>query len=456
MAEWVVVSDGGYAEQQQPTLEHTVTEHDAAVTNFQNGADTSSSRPLLQQIDCIVIDVSRSMKARSSIDPLMTREDLSKMVFHTMVDSFLCLELEHAIGLLAFGASVEPFAITRKYEDFHTTLGRLDATQGKTKLYDAIKAAGEMVLAYRNACHMELEPDAPMRIFALTDGEDNASTKEAWEVARWLQDHGIVLDAFPMAHKNAKLHAMATASGGSCVTVANIEQGMALFEDEALMHLPTRKDFPEVALIDGPEAFANILPAGNTSAATTVSATVTIQGNQHVVVVDPVAAYAKLEAQQVGTDGLRHAGGGALKRIMKELKDLGMDPPANCSAGPVGDDMFNWQGTVMGPAGTPYEGGVFFLDVTFPTNYPFKPPKVRFTTPVYHPNINSNGAICLDVLKDQWCPALTLSKLLLSISSLLTDPNPEDPLDPYKADEYRNQRAAFDQKAREYTAKYAK
>jgi len=231
---------------------------------------------------------------------------------------------------------------------------------------------------------------------------------------------------------------------------------MALFEDEALMHLPTRNDSPEVALIDGPEAFANFLPAGNTRAATTVSATVATQETQRVAVVDPVAAYAKLEAQQARSDGLPQAGGGALKRIMKELKDLGMDPPANCSAGPVGDDMFNWQGTVMGPAGTPYEGGVFFLSVTFPTDYPFKPPKVRFTTPVYHPNINSNGAICLDILKDQWCPALTISKLLLSISSLLTDPNPEDPLDPYKADEYRNQRAVFDQKAREYTAKYAK
>merc|ERR1712072_1044882 len=103
------------------------------------------------------------------LDRRETREDLSKMLFHTMVDSFLCLELEHAIGLLAFGATVEPFPITRKYEDFHTTLGRLDASQGKTKLYDAIKAAGEMVIAYRDAHRLELEPDAPLRVFALTD-----------------------------------------------------------------------------------------------------------------------------------------------------------------------------------------------------------------------------------------------------------------------------------------------
>eukprot|EP00568_Trieres_chinensis_P011900 CAMPEP_0183290812 /NCGR_PEP_ID=MMETSP0160_2-20130417/398_1 /TAXON_ID=2839 ORGANISM="Odontella Sinensis, Strain Grunow 1884" /NCGR_SAMPLE_ID=MMETSP0160_2 /ASSEMBLY_ACC=CAM_ASM_000250 /LENGTH=233 /DNA_ID=CAMNT_0025451481 /DNA_START=229 /DNA_END=930 /DNA_ORIENTATION=- len=120
----------------------------------------------------------------------------------------------------------------------------------------------------------------------------------------------------------------------------------------------------------------------------------------------------------------------SLKRINKELVDLGKDPPANCSAGPVGDDMFHWQATIMGPDDSPYAGGVFFLDIHFPADYPFKPPKVHFTTRIYHCNINSNGGICLDILKDQWSPALTISKVLLSICSLLTDPNPDDPLVP--------------------------
>ncbi|OXB71524.1 UNVERIFIED_CONTAM: hypothetical protein H355_011476 [Colinus virginianus] len=109
---------------------------------------------------------------------------------------------------------------------------------------------------------------------------------------------------------------------------------------------------------------------------------------------------------------------------MQELNDLSKDPPTNCSAGPVGDDMFHWQATIMGPEDSPYSGGVFFLNIHFPSDYPFKPPKVNFTTKIYHPNINSQGAICLDILKDQWSPALTISKVLLSISSLLTDPNP--------------------------------
>ena len=145
----------------------------------------------------------------------------------------------------------------------------------------------------------------------------------------------------------------------------------------------------------------------------------------------------------------------ALKRINKELQDLGRDPPANCSAGPAGDDMFKWQATIMGPPDSPYAGGVFFLEIQFPNDYPFKPPKVRFCTKIYHCNINGQGGICLDILKDNWSPALTVSKVLLSICSLLTDANPDDPLMPEIAQQYKNNRKAHDATAAEWTRKYA-
>ena len=146
----------------------------------------------------------------------------------------------------------------------------------------------------------------------------------------------------------------------------------------------------------------------------------------------------------------------AIKRINKELTDFNKDPPGNCSAGPVNpDDLFHWQATIMGPSDSVYQGGVFFLNIHFPTDYPFKPPKCVFTTRIYHPNINSNGSICLDILKDQWSPALTISKVLLSISSLLTDPNPDDPLVPEIANIYKTDRNKYKQTAKEWTKKYA-
>jgi len=145
----------------------------------------------------------------------------------------------------------------------------------------------------------------------------------------------------------------------------------------------------------------------------------------------------------------------AVKRIQKELAEISLDPPCNCSAGPKGDNIFEWVATIMGPSGSPYQGGIFFLDIHFGKDYPFKPPKVVFRTRIYHCNINSNGNICLDILKDNWSPALTISKVLLSICSLLSDANPYDPLVQNIAQQYLTDRKAHDKTAAEWTKKYA-
>lgn len=145
----------------------------------------------------------------------------------------------------------------------------------------------------------------------------------------------------------------------------------------------------------------------------------------------------------------------ALRRIEKELQDLRKDPPSNCSAGPEGDDLFRWEGAIMGPADSPYTGGVFKVRIQFPVDYPFKPPHVQFVTKIYHPNINQAGLICLDILKNQWSPALTISKVLLSITSLLTDPNPDDPFVVEIANLYKANKAQYEAEARSWTIRYA-
>jgi ubiquitin-conjugating enzyme E2 D/E len=145
----------------------------------------------------------------------------------------------------------------------------------------------------------------------------------------------------------------------------------------------------------------------------------------------------------------------ALRRIQKELEDIRKDPPAGCSAGPVNDDLFAWEGVIFGPADSPYAGGVFKLSIRFPTEYPFKQPHIQFNTKIYHPNINSAGGICLDILKSQWSPALTISKVLLSILSLLTDPNPNDPLVPEIANQYKANRELYNEVATQWTMLYA-
>uniref|UniRef100_A0A8C6E1T8 UBC core domain-containing protein n=1 Tax=Moschus moschiferus TaxID=68415 RepID=A0A8C6E1T8_MOSMO len=114
--------------------------------------------------------------------------------------------------------------------------------------------------------------------------------------------------------------------------------------------------------------------------------------------------------------------------------------------------MFHWQVTIMGPNDSSYEDSVFFLTIRFPADYPFKTPKVVFTR-IYDPNINSNSSICLDILRSQWSPALTVSNL--SICSLLCDPNSGDPLVPETAWIYKTERDKYNRISWEWTQKYA-
>eukprot|EP01053_Blabericola_migrator_P010376 Blabericola_migrator_1__10375@NODE_5857_length_654_cov_154_833049_g3865_i0_p1_GENE_NODE_5857_length_654_cov_154_833049_g3865_i0NODE_5857_length_654_cov_154_833049_g3865_i0_p1_ORF_typecomplete_len150_score21_17UQ_con/PF00179_26/2_8e47ProkE2_B/PF14461_6/1_4e09RWD/PF05773_22/0_0054_NODE_5857_length_654_cov_154_833049_g3865_i048497 len=141
------------------------------------------------------------------------------------------------------------------------------------------------------------------------------------------------------------------------------------------------------------------------------------------------------------------------KRLMKEFEDIRKEE-RNSKAEPlvtaelVDGNLRHWLGKIRGPSGTPYEGGTFYLDVEIPEDYPFCAPKIRFHTRVWHPNISSQtGAICLDILKTEWSPALTVRTALLSVESLLSDPYPDDPQDAKVAEMYKRDIAQFNRVA---------
>jgi ubiquitin-protein ligase len=111
---------------------------------------------------------------------------------------------------------------------------------------------------------------------------------------------------------------------------------------------------------------------------------------------------------------------------------------------------------LCGPSDTPYEGGYFKLELKLPETFPFQPPKLMFHTKMYHPNIaRYDGSICIDILKDKWSAALKLKSVILSISSLLANPNPDDPLEGDIANQYIISKSSFNNSVKEYVKKYS-
>ncbi|KAK1239203.1 hypothetical protein MKX08_006264 [Trichoderma sp. CBMAI-0020] len=162
------------------------------------------------------------------------------------------------------------------------------------------------------------------------------------------------------------------------------------------------------------------------------------------------------------------------KRIVKETERLMAEPVPGISAVPHEDNLRYFDVEIHGPASSPYEGGIFKLELFLPDDYPMTPPKIRFLTKIFHPNVDKLGRICLDVLKstllnalktllqylytvtDNWSPALQIRTILLSIQALLGAPNPDDPLAPDVAKSWKEDEAAAIATAKEWTQKYAK
>jgi len=129
------------------------------------------------------------------------------------------------------------------------------------------------------------------------------------------------------------------------------------------------------------------------------------------------------------------------KRLQHELMTLMMSGEMGISAFPDGENLFKWIGTINGGSGTVYEGLRYKLVLTFPPSYPYTPPNVTFDTMCFHPNVDQYGNICLDILKEKWSALYDVRTILLSIQSLLAEPNVASPLNSAAAELWSNQEA---------------
>ncbi|PKY07276.1 ubiquitin conjugating enzyme [Aspergillus campestris IBT 28561] len=146
------------------------------------------------------------------------------------------------------------------------------------------------------------------------------------------------------------------------------------------------------------------------------------------------------------------------RRIVKEIADIHSDTHSGITVEPAvsEDDFTHLRGSFPGPPGTPYEGGTYYVDVRIPTDYPFRPPVMKFETKVWHPNVSSQtGAICLDTLSTAWSPVLTIKSALLSLQSLLSTPEAKDPQDAEVASMLLHKPKEFHRVAQEWAVIHA-
>lgn len=149
------------------------------------------------------------------------------------------------------------------------------------------------------------------------------------------------------------------------------------------------------------------------------------------------------------------------RRLQKEIQDILKDTHSGITVtSPQGSsdisDFTHFKGHFKGPPDTPYEGGQYQIDIRITSEYPFKPPEMRFITRIWHPNVSSQtGAICLDTLGTAWSPVLTLKSALISLQSLLSSPEPKDPQDAEVASMLLTRPEEFKHVAREWAIRYA-
>ena len=385
-----------------------------------------------------------------------------------MIDKTLVFELSHAVGLLAFGKEVLPMAITCEYERFHDELGRLDAGQCGTRLYDSIVAAADMLTQY---CVAEGLDGATKRIFVLTDGEDNMSSSLPWSVAQHLQQSGIMLDAIPLAGMNTTLAALCRASGGLCFDVDSQEQGIGLFEREATLQLCAREAATESPpTISDKPTFDSLVCSINSEPERAVARVVNsvVPKTAFAPVMSAATVRAKMVAASAAQSGASELtnGAGALKRVLKEYCSLASDPAEGWRVFVSEDNPLSWKAVmergepspewIRCEGVCPYANGTWLLTVDIPQDYPFKAPRVRFVTPIYHCNVSVDGMICLDLLRDAWSPSLTIRKALEAVRALVMSPDGLNPLDAYKGALFKDDLPLYKAEATKHTAENAR
>lgn len=148
----------------------------------------------------------------------------------------------------------------------------------------------------------------------------------------------------------------------------------------------------------------------------------------------------------------------ALRRLRKELEEVSQYGVGDVKTiGPIGDNLLEWRAKFYGPEDSPYEGGIFSVDIKFPISYPLEAPTIKFRTCVYHPSVcKSTGKLCSEILSECWKPNKNVKYVMTTLSEILSNPSSTSPLNLEIAREFERNRKKYNKTAKEWTKMYAR
>jgi len=273
------------------------------------------------------------------------------------------------------------------------------------------------------------------RILVLTDGQNNTGHRpeEALEAVNQI---GAVVDAIIVGNTpDANLRRIVNATDGECYQISSLGEGFELLEAEGVVSLRARRGGADKPPFKKREMvnFGSISEKAMTQGAAVQRAPALAPDLAAKAVVD-VASIDKVSSASDRSSS-------SAKRLLMELKQVASGAPSvwmhsgeGVHVFPAPDSLHFWRVLIEGPTGSPFEGGVFALNVIVPDNYPFGPPRVTFDTPIYHCNVNDSGKICLSILQEDWNPALSVAKCLEAIRVMMKNPDTDNALRQWIAD----------------------
>lgn len=388
--------------------------------------------------ECIVICIDRSGSMGSPFSTGRTRMEAVKQMFYAFRDRTGSLGgNSHRIGLIQFDDKVDRLLEpTLNLDVFESVVDNMEK-RGSTAIYSGVIHAAAML----EATLMET-PSADLRILALTDGQNNAGCEAEEALAAALRV-GAVVDAIIVGDQpDSKLRRIVKITGGECFQIASIGEGFELLEAERVVSLRARRGGePERSLKPDPAAAmraAELMSAAGEKEITrgnAVSRAAPAVSDTSTRVADAANIVAHLKTAPPSSTSAR--------RVLKEIDQVARGDTAvwKSESGngvhifPGSENVMFWRALLEGPLGSPFEGGVFVLTVVLPNDYPFKPPSVIFETPVHHCNVSDSGRICIEFLQGSWGPNRTVPEVLALVRHMLAEPNTDDALRQWVAEE---------------------